>query len=836
MIRFCDKEVICLEYSRISRSELMSYFLNGHIDEPICVVDDCNRYMGCITYYGLLSNTDIDKAISKERLILNKDIWKNGRLLFTFHKKGFEEYTLLPVVDIKQNLVCFAYEDTDANRELRLLWELEERPDALQFTDIYPECQCVKIHDFNELAYFFARYLEKQGIPVLVEGSMWEGFFQAKQELVLDYKCMDIYAEGILSKTADWMENLLRSVSVEFECVDHIYEENIKACRIKNADRNSKELITYLKKVDEVVILGTNLESQNAYSYFRKEGIEVCCFAVEQYENAGYKLFGKAVLKITDAIEKYGQAVFIDNHHKGSAWGMGKTDYFSYLGYKRNQDFFLLKDYIKIQGEGLKSALHNQSVVLAGDFYLCDRLADYFERNEIFGKSTLRYICLQDGKFVKENSRLKISDIEQLEEDVLCLIVIPEYVSVNYEKLRKKKEEIISYLTSHGIINYTDYFSYVESFINIEKEIKSEYQIGFLNPKRIVLGSTNACSGNIFLRGLLDGHPSIVMMDYWFFNHELFWFCVRLSGKKANEILSLFLELYELEWNSEKIENITLFIEKMRQLMDSERSYTSQELFVIFHVAYMYMYGKDINNLEDMVIYWEAHYISRHILEDWAQWLGTENVPCDIINVVRNLCMRNGSNIKGILDRNWGGRGSICQIAISTDDFEKKNYMNSRRLIVRFEDLKCNPEEVLQRICREWEIPWSESLMHVTVHGAEKIYDNGNRKIKDFDLTPAYHTYEEYFSEFDRFRITLICMPYQKKYGYPYVDASLFSRRELQEMFLKEFRFMDRLYFDTERTRTIFRISFQKYVRERIQKLKMLTEREYHSPESLPVR
>ncbi len=824
MIRFCDKEVICLEYGRINRSELISYFLNGHMNEPVCVVDDCNRYLGYITYHGLLPNTDIDKAISKERLTVNKDIWKHGRWSFAAHNKKFEEYILFPVVDIEQELVCFAYEDSDADRELRMLWELQENPNALQFADIYPECECVRIHGFNELAYFFAMYLKSQGISVWVEGSMWETFFQTRQKPVLDYQRMDIYAEGTLPKSADWMENLLRSVSVEFECIDHIYEENIKAGRIKDAGSSCGELTAYLKKVNEVVILGTDLEALDAYSYFRKEGVEVCCFAENQDDKAGSMLFGKPVLRLTDAMEQYQKAVFVDNHDQGSAWGMGKTDYFSYLGYKRNRDFFLLKDYMKIRGDGLKSALKDQKIALIGDFYLCDKLADYFERNEIFGEDKLRYISMQPEAFVKESGQLKISDVQEIEEDILCLIVIPEYIFVNSKEVRKKKAEIISYLISHGILNYTDYFSYVESFINIEEEIKSEYQIGCLKPKRIVLGSINSCSGNTFLRGLLDGHPSILMMDYGYFNNNLFWFCVRLSGKKPDEILSLFLRLYELEWKNEKIENIDLFLEKMRQLMDFEKSYTSQELFVIFHIAYMYMYRKDIKNLEDTVIYWEAHFIERHRMEDWVQWLGTENVQCDIINVVRNLCMKNGSYIKGILDQNWDGRGSICQIALSTDDFEKKDYVNSQRLVIRFEDLKCKPEEEIQKICRVWEIPWSESLMHTSVHGEENIYDNGNKKIKDFDLTPVYNTYEEYFSEFDRFRITLICMLYQKRHGYPYVDVSLFSRKELQEMFLKEFRFMERLYFDTERTRKIFYIRFQNYIRGRIQNLIMSTE------------
>ena len=38
-------------------------------------------------------------------------------------------------------------------------------------------------------------------------------------------------------------------------------------------------------------------------------------------------------------------------------------------------------------------------------------------------------------------------------------------------------------------------------------------------------------------------------------------------------------------------------------------------------------------------------------------------------------------------------------------------------------------------------------------------------------------------------RIMIYNAPFQRKYGYPYVELAQFSRRELQEMFLKPFRY-----------------------------------------------
>lgn len=57
-----------------------------------------------------------------------------------------------------------------------------------------------------------------------MHGGLWgyikEGF---ESNEFLEYQYMNIYAEGIAPKSADWMKNLLRTVSVEFEWIDKIY-------------------------------------------------------------------------------------------------------------------------------------------------------------------------------------------------------------------------------------------------------------------------------------------------------------------------------------------------------------------------------------------------------------------------------------------------------------------------------------------------------------------------------------------------------------------------------------------------------------------------------------
>ena len=68
MIRFCDKEAGYAEYDLLDRSELLSYFFSGHMDEIVCVFDDSElcRYRGKITYYSLIGCQNVYDAIQDE--------------------------------------------------------------------------------------------------------------------------------------------------------------------------------------------------------------------------------------------------------------------------------------------------------------------------------------------------------------------------------------------------------------------------------------------------------------------------------------------------------------------------------------------------------------------------------------------------------------------------------------------------------------------------------------------------------------------------------------------------------------------------------------------------
>lgn len=828
MIRFCDKEVQCVLDESVDLNETIAYFMQGHKDDEVCVIHEDGKYVGNITYYSLFKAIDIEsgtidggKAISRKCVVLDENIWINARHFFAYYEPVLNEHVLLPVINGQGQLTCFAYEDVHANREIRMLRELMEQPDALKFSDIYPDISCVKIHGFNELAYYFAKYLEMQDIPVQVDGDMWEGFFEGKDCKTLDYSHMTLYAEGIGVKPKNWTENLLRSVCVEFECIDKIYEANIKNGIINNAKGDWEHGVKEYLCDKKVAVMGTDLAAQDVYDFLLMHGIETYCFVNESMEEREHRLFGKKICTSLELMKEYGgDIVFIDGEHKNSAWGNRILDYYDYIGYKRNESYFMIRDYVDVPRSGLKHALADPKIILAGDYLPCERVREYLCEKVLSPGMSPVYVNIlpEENEYLPDMSVVGIEDIH---EDMILLLVIPEFADDNILKFSwDKKNRMMSCLKERGVYNFTDYFSYTISFVDIAKDLDTKPVRECFRPKMSMIGSIEAHNGNIFFHGLLDNHPSIMLTDYNAFSKNIFWVSVCLANRESRDILPLLYRVFPAEWREKVLENPEAFHKKATQLLKGGEKYTSQELFVIFHIAYMYMYGRDITDVSDKMIYWEPHCVDTVVVEEFSQWLGAADLCCGIVNVVRNICMRNGSVMRDYVHNQWGRL--IALVAIAALNLEKKDYESCRRHVVRFEDIKCSQRETLQNLCNEWKIPWSETLLEVTQHGEKWGYDNGEKMVYDFDLTPVYNRYEEYFSETDWFRITLINTPWQKKYGYSYVDVSEFSQRELQEIFLKGFRFDKFRQYGDEKERLDDKIFEMMQIRDRIWKNKVL--------------
>lgn len=809
MIRFCDKEICCVTEEQLDRQQLLEYFINGHRSELVCVLDKEGKFKGSVTYLALLGR-ELADSINQNYLILDETIWEKGRQCLEGYPVQFGVETMVPVVDSERNLLCFAYQDNEANQELRMLDELVKHKSASGFADIYPQYDSVIIHDCNELAYYFILYLRNLEIPVHVSGALWE-YFPTLQDVwkvtdnnTLDYRTLEIFGEGIWQK--DERLELRYSVSPEFETIDKIYEANILEGIVTDAEGNIDEILKYLKEKPVALvaadIAALSVYALNAYDFLIANGVEICCFVTDTYEEQ--QIFGKSIMKRKNAIQKWKNIVFVQADSKFSAWGSGQTNIYHYLGYKRNKKFFLIQDYIELPDTGIKNVLQywikhmTGKMILAGDIHMC------FAMKQALGINNDRIVFWDVLKrYNKEIPHIQGRDIKK--ED-LCLILLPGYYGCCAQedaKLDYRKNLLDKYkleLKNYGIVNWLDYpFENVE-WMRAEK-LYEGYDKSILKPKRIILGAANYCSGNILFKGILSGHPDILVMRDCILGRNLYSFCVRLSMEPVSGIMQTLWELYE-EIDRSGFPDKEKFDISLKTLLAEKERVTSQELFVLMHIAYAESLGIEVKNISDVTIYWEPHCVDRDEIEHYAEWLNEAKHEGYIVNIVRNSYIRAGSNVN-IFDPHKPMDRFLTTVYYPVEN--KKEYLGWKRIVMKFEELKCDPKEKMKRFCGETGLEWSDKLLDV-----QATYKN----ISGFDLAPVYRTWEEYYSGFDRFRICLVKGPWQKKYGYPYVNSLKFSRRELQEMFVKKFRFEQNLVFESQELENVYMKWRQKWMNQ----------------------
>lgn len=751
-----------------------------------------------LRFYHTNLEDDSNVTIDDNPLIMDSSIWLNcRRLLKEFDQKQYRAIHLVPVKDANGGLMAYGYQDDEANREIRMLRELKENAQALQFTDVFPEYEEVLIWGCNELAVRFAEYLKQLGIVVTVTGQYWDlfGYKSLEQKDLLSGRSnrLIVYAEGSQLQNYSLYETVIRSASPEFECIDKIYEANVLEGRICDTIGDFDVLISRLKDEHEIIILGADMKAQDTYDLLMAHGIDICCFAVQQKRDE--VRLGKRIMSIGEVMSNFKRPVFLNYTDVHGALGEKWTEYFDYRGYERNKQYFLVKDYADIPTSNLVHVLHGKNVLLTGDVRLCQLLSEYLNLIED-GEVTVQYTAMGEKVSAKE-------------EDILCLVV-PEYSNekaIGENKVAERREMLRRKLSEMGFAGHTEYFVCSRCFALIDLYLNKgarKYTVAGLMPKGILLGRIPSTSGNIFFRGIMDGHPEVLLMSYSDFNNNLFYYCVRLANIASEKVMPIFWEMYDAESGSQDITfpNPKIFEARARDLLALKESFTSQELFVLFHIAYMEMNsGRRIADISTQIIYWEPHKVNRNEFPYFALWLEDQKVNGNTILLCRNNMVKAGSsynfiynlakeNIVPYMSRQ--AAVGLMFVKESIWDGENIEYQYWTEYKMRFEDIKTKPMQKLMEVCKILDIAWADSMLQTTNSGKPLLYSGG---VSDFDLKPVFNKYEDYFSEFDRFRISIASSPYQKRYGYTYDNCLKFTRRELQEMFFKPFLFDEKAVF-----------------------------------------
>lgn len=733
-------------------------------------------------------------------LVMDETIWKQGRDYFKAHRSADK----IPVKDKEGKFVCYAYQDTDANRELRMLEELSTEDGVLHFEDIYQQYHCVVILECNELAYFFARYLQGRGIAVKVSGKYWDQIAKWEEQET-EGQILTIYAEGTWEHSKNLSYELLRTVSVEFEYIDHIYRENIRTGRIVNAKCGYEEWIEQLKDRN-IILMGTGNRVQDIYDMLVAEGLDIAGFLSDRVKD-GLKLLGKEIIR-TEDIEKYNNPVFIEIG-KNSALGMGCLDeYVYYYGCRRNEDYFFFQDYAQVQRNSLQHVLEGKRILLAGEKYLAGYIKEYM---------------VAKGKAADSIQYLEEAEDSFVDEDTIGVVVVLRMFGL-VDSVGKWKREVdlcIQSLKERNVRSYTLYFTITSAVARMESE-EEKFTTDELRPKGIVIGAINAFSGNVFFRDCIDNHPNIIQFGFTSFENDLFWYCTCCSQMPVNEIVSHLFSLLKAQsgeyWFLSEFPKPEIFRARCESVLKGRKKVTPQELFVLFAAAYNEMRGRKVSDIRRTYIYWEPHMQDVPLRLLYAEWIADKKTKGFAVYLTRNSLISAGSALMYSYRSNQKPDLMQMQHAIlAVPDIVDEEEDADKRIILKFEDLKLAPRKTWGKLCDKLEIPWSDTFLETTRFGEESSFHNGDKKIVGYDLAPVYRDYVDLFSPFDKMRICFCKAKYQKTYGYPY-DNTAFTRKELQELYLKEFKCQDVLEINAEGNEAAFFVVYR-YVQRRLNEI-----------------
>lgn len=734
------------------------------------------RIMDC----SLLDQSGGFRIVNIEQgLQFNKGMWQRAR--DCFRQDICYDPVVMPMVSVldeQQRLIGYGWQDAEADRELRMLRELDETKDAVRFCDVFPDIREVIVYGCNELAYYFVKYLEHSNVKVMVSGKYWKYLhYQDVGDVEAVAGSMIVLAEPITNARTDLFQRVARSSSSEFECIDCIYEKNVLAGKIRDAEGGVECFFEKLRGKN-VAILGVDERAQDAYDLLYQHGIDIKYFLVKNVrEYIPMTLLGKQINTLEEIMRSEKDIVFLDVWGRKSALGTANVDLFEYYGYRRNEQFFLINDYTDVPYSNLVHVLNGKKLFLAGDKVLCEILAEYLEK-------------VENGDISVEFIEITQLDNVDFDERILCTVHpwCGDVENKNNPGLYEFREQLKKIRNCF----YSNYFSRAGTFVLIDEYMnqnREKYTHRQLIPKGILLGAMPWMSGNVLIRGLLDGHPNILKVSFDELNNNLFWYCIRLARERSKGFLySEKDSSFFPDWN---------FFKESIKRVHLEDEATPQEILLAFHIVYMESIRKNqVDDLTQMVVYWEPHLFPREERSFLAKWLESVKINGNTLVTRRNHVVWFGSNYKWY-DKDSSVVRLLSHISMmSCEDYSYEIPLHHwKEFTMRFEDIKLHPKEELLRLCDMVGIPWSDTMLHTTNDGRELVYGEG---IMDFDMKPVFNPYEEFLSEFDRFRVCLVSSAYQKKYGYVYENCLRFSRSELQEMFLKKFRFQDLMQLKTD--------------------------------------
>lgn len=723
---------ICLydhEIYKIEVTEITGRYINDFFqqyrEENLTIVDDKGYYIGFLTYYALLDHANCVDDAINSEYVY-LDINVWRNALAYFVKKKSK---YLPVLDASNNVICYCFYHS---KDMGDIVDFEEYRNAAEGSIRFAgRLQGVQLFGCSELMVAIWKLMRKYHIPVRVYGLGWNPWENESEHETYTSRWLNVFADDSGS-----VKMLKQYMSFEEESLQEKEERGEKICNCWVEKEYKRGIDDYLWGIYNETVMNyvdVNWESANLAPIGQ-------CWIVdtkEKYYFLRYYGISKRKIRLLDA-----------------SWDLDKEQYI----------------WNRIVND-------KRDIILMGNRLLCKDIERRLTQEGC--KNVIQYKSVNDIAAYEAGSKI-------------CVIAEPmTMVQIGDEsEAQRLVKKIKPYFKERIYLELNEMYCWI-----YERELEKRDCTLWKkwNIQSVVLGWSKGYSGNFFLDELLDGHPEILSIPHSIFSSQLWYFAHEMASYGNRQVERLF-ECYKRQLSecksdefNEVFPDYVQFAEALENKIMKERPESDIDYFMLVHVAYHEMiYGHYDCGIR-RIIFWEPHRVrSDDKLRYFTGWFQTRVEEVKVLNIVRDPIKACASRIKDLILHDL-----ISYINFEVFERESREVENcgDRLYCVRFEDLKQNPREQLGKICEWLGITWNESLMKTTYQGKSSSYDNGKYIVKDFDLRPVFNRYEEYFDEFDHYRLELLYSKVRKKYGYGEIDVHRFSWSEIENLFASPFKF-----------------------------------------------